>query len=185
MAASSENAQCERHIELSEQGRRRLCLPSAHITIDETQTQSSVRTHSPFLIPHLLLLSLFTTQHRRATTAKMAESSEKLNVSDLELDQGGDDSGLGPRKGTVFGSSANLIKAIIGSGILGLPSAFAVSGWVLSSIVLAVSAFINALGLHYISRCALRMWWDLSLRACVWACARSSDKGEKEMRGLQ
>lgn len=78
---------------------------------------------------------------------------ELKGSSDLEIqDHDDQEATLGPRKGTVFGSSANLVKAIIGSGILGLPSAFAVSGWLLSSIVLAISAVINALGLHYISR---------------------------------
>ena len=60
---------------------------------------------------------------------------------------------LGPRKGNIFGSSANLVKSIIGSGVLGLPRAFSVSGWLLSLVVLAVSAVINALGLHYICKC--------------------------------
>jgi hypothetical protein len=64
---------------------------------------------------------------------------------------------LPPRKGNLFGSTASLTKAIIGSGVLGLPKAFATSGWVLSLIVLAISGLLNAIGLYFVCVCGKKL----------------------------
>lgn len=64
---------------------------------------------------------------------------------------------LPPPTGNVFGSSANLIKAIIGSGVLGLPAAFSKCGWVLAMIVLLFSAVITSFGLYFTCKCGGRV----------------------------
>ena len=49
----------------------------------------------------------------------------------------------GDPKSSVFASVMNLSNTILGAGMLGLPAAFAVCGWVLGSILLAVFAFFS------------------------------------------
>eukprot|EP00128_Syssomonas_multiformis_P009843 Colp12_sorted_trinity150504_noHs@11709 len=50
----------------------------------------------------------------------------------------------------------NLTNTIIGSGILGLPYAYAASGWVLGSLFLMCSALASGFALHILSMCALK-----------------------------
>lgn len=49
----------------------------------------------------------------------------------------------------------NLANTIIGSGILGLPYAFANTGWVMGTVLMMLGALLSGLGLNYLSACAL------------------------------
>ena len=47
-----------------------------------------------------------------------------------------------------FGSYVNLTNSIIGSGVLGLPYAFAASGWTLGYVLILLSAICTVFSLH-------------------------------------
>lgn len=56
--------------------------------------------------------------------------------------------------GTLFSSFAALSNTLLGAGILGLPGAFAATGWGLGCILLAFFALTSAFGLHLLYYCA-------------------------------
>lgn len=58
---------------------------------------------------------------------------------------------------TIFSSVVNLTNSIIGSGILGLPYAFAASGWVLGYLFITLSAIATMLSLHLLSQCCTKV----------------------------
>jgi amino acid permease len=59
--------------------------------------------------------------------------------------------------GTKFSSYVNLTNTIIGAGMLGLPYAFAKSGWVLGSILLFIGAISTIFSCHILSICASKV----------------------------
>lgn len=56
-----------------------------------------------------------------------------------------------------FSSVVNLTNSIIGSGILGLPYAFASAGWILGYILIAIAAIATIFSLHVLSLCATKV----------------------------
>lgn len=58
---------------------------------------------------------------------------------------------------SVLSCYVNLANTILGSGMLGLPYAFANSGWILGSILLIVSCASSAFALHTLSVCAMSL----------------------------
>lgn len=61
---------------------------------------------------------------------------------------------------TLVSSYINLTNTIIGSGVLGLPFAFAASGWVLGFIIIVISGGASILSLHLLTICALKVKGD-------------------------
>lgn len=61
------------------------------------------------------------------------------------------------RNATIFSSFINLTNTIIGSGVLGLPFAFANTGWILGSVLMLVAGLATAFSLHILSACALNI----------------------------
>lgn len=57
-------------------------------------------------------------------------------------------------KASWFSCYANLTSTIIGAGILGLPYAFANSGWFLGSILVFLCALSSGFSLHFLAQCA-------------------------------
>ena len=68
-----------------------------------------------------------------------------------------DDEPTGVVEATVTSSVVNLTNSIVGSGILGLPYAFAPSGWVLSYVLLAMASMATVFSLHILSECCTRV----------------------------
>ena len=60
----------------------------------------------------------------------------------------------------MFGTVANLVNTIIGSGVLALPSCAAKVGWLLAIILMVASAAITWVGLHFLTACAHKMGGD-------------------------
>jgi amino acid permease len=58
---------------------------------------------------------------------------------------------------SILSCYVNLANTILGSGMLGLPYAYANSGWVLGSILLIVSCTSSAFALHTLSLCAMSL----------------------------
>jgi hypothetical protein len=58
---------------------------------------------------------------------------------------------------SVFSSVVNLTNSIVGSGILGLPFAFAAAGWVLGYLFLAMASCATIFSLHILSQCCTRV----------------------------
>lgn len=59
--------------------------------------------------------------------------------------------------GTKFSSYINLTNTIIGAGMLGLPYAFAKSGWILGSVLLFIGAITTIFSCHILSICASKV----------------------------
>lgn len=57
----------------------------------------------------------------------------------------------------IFGSYVNLTNSIIGSGILGLPYAFASAGWILGYILIVAAACSTTLSLHLLAICSTKV----------------------------
>ena len=62
----------------------------------------------------------------------------------------------GMGQASTFSSISNLANTIMGSGMLGLPHAFAESGYVLGTVFLLVAATAASAALHMLSVCAQR-----------------------------
>jgi amino acid permease len=62
-----------------------------------------------------------------------------------------------PHTAGIFGSYVNLTNSIIGSGCLGLPYAFAGSGWGLGFFLIIISACFTIFSLHLLSICSLKV----------------------------
>ena len=58
---------------------------------------------------------------------------------------------------SIMSCFVNLANTILGSGMLGLPYAFANSGWLLGSILLILSCISSAFALHTLSLCAMSL----------------------------
>lgn len=58
---------------------------------------------------------------------------------------------------TSLSSYINLTNTIVGSGMLGLPYAFANTGWVLGSILISLSGMASIFSLHLLSICASKV----------------------------
>ncbi len=61
------------------------------------------------------------------------------------------------RNADIFSSFINLTNTIIGSGVLGLPFAFANTGWFLGSILMVVAGAATTFSLHLLAACALNI----------------------------
>ena len=57
----------------------------------------------------------------------------------------------------IFASVINLANSIVGSGILGLPFAFAAAGWSLGYIFLVIAAIFTIFSLHILSLCCKKL----------------------------
>ena len=57
-------------------------------------------------------------------------------------------------KASIFSCIANLANTILGSGMLGLPAAFAASGYVMGTVLLLIAGFFSSVGLHLLAICA-------------------------------
>ena len=66
----------------------------------------------------------------------------------LELD---DDGNPQQKKASIVSCVINLLNTVAGAGMLGLPGAYAGSGFFLGTILLFVAAFFSAMGLHLLS----------------------------------
>ncbi|KNC82326.1 hypothetical protein SARC_05390 [Sphaeroforma arctica JP610] len=77
-------------------------------------------------------------------------STEDLILDDDEHDYDSDTQG----KGTVFSGFLNLSNTIIGSGILGLPSAFMGLGYVMGTVFVVLCGLMSAFTLHLLSKCS-------------------------------
>lgn len=63
---------------------------------------------------------------------------------------------VGFQEATWTSSYINLLNTIVGSGMLGLPWAFAQTGWILGSLLLLCSAVSSSFSLHILSICATK-----------------------------
>jgi hypothetical protein len=61
------------------------------------------------------------------------------------------------RETGTFSSVVNLTNSIIGSGILGLPYAFAASGWYLGYALITLAALLTLFSLYLLSVCATKV----------------------------
>ena len=61
------------------------------------------------------------------------------------------------RTSSMFTCFANMICTICGAGILGLPYAFSLSGWVSGTLFLAIAGLMNASACHLLSLCAAKV----------------------------
>lgn len=61
------------------------------------------------------------------------------------------------RQADIFSSFVNLTNSIIGSGMLGLPFAFAASGWFLGFFFITIAGVATVLSLHLLSLCSLKV----------------------------
>lgn len=61
------------------------------------------------------------------------------------------------RSSSMFTCFANMICTICGAGILGLPYAFSLSGWVSGTMFLAIAGLMNASACHLLSLCAAKI----------------------------
>lgn len=89
------------------------------------------------------------------------ELGERLSIDDGAID----DDGILPgdthiRRSGMFGTVSNLINTVIGSGVLGLPSSIAKTGWALGSFLLVFSALVTWTGLRCLTACAHRLGGD-------------------------
>jgi hypothetical protein len=55
------------------------------------------------------------------------------------------------------GAVANLGNTLLGAGILGLPYAFANTGWVLGTFMLLLCCYFSSTGLFFLSLCAAKV----------------------------
>ena len=67
---------------------------------------------------------------------------------ELELDDVGNPQ---QKKASIISCVINLLNTVAGAGMLGLPGAYAGSGFVIGTILLFVAAFFSAMGLHLLS----------------------------------
>lgn len=65
-----------------------------------------------------------------------------------------------PGSASLFSCVMNLANTILGAGMLGLPNAFAKSGYGLGMVFLSLFAVMSAFGLHLLSEVALRLFKD-------------------------
>ena len=80
----------------------------------------------------------------------MDNSTQQLQPLELCQNQQQPQNAGEQRYATVFSGTVNLIKTIIGAGILGLPFAFARSGILIFVLVFLMVAFISWLSLMYL-----------------------------------
>lgn len=79
-----------------------------------------------------------------------------------------------PRTAGAFAGYINLLKGCIGSGILGLPLAFSLSGWGYGLIILLAVGTVTAYGLFLLSACAHKLggtrtsWGTLARSTYPW-----------------
>lgn len=59
-----------------------------------------------------------------------------------------------PASGTVFSSTVNLIKTILGAGLMGIPYAFRADGVLLALLLIFVAAFTSGYGLFILAKCS-------------------------------
>jgi amino acid permease len=60
-----------------------------------------------------------------------------------------------PPTADIFSSFINLTNTIIGSGVLGIPFAFANTGWVLGGVLMLIASSASIFSLHLLAACAL------------------------------
>jgi amino acid permease len=65
-----------------------------------------------------------------------------------------------------FSSYANVTNSILGAGILGLPYAFANTGWVLGPIFLALACTFSLIGLHLLSCVSAKTGFPSTIYSC-------------------
>eukprot|EP00472_Partenskyella_glossopodia_P012015 CAMPEP_0197517364 /NCGR_PEP_ID=MMETSP1318-20131121/2342_1 /TAXON_ID=552666 /ORGANISM="Partenskyella glossopodia, Strain RCC365" /LENGTH=413 /DNA_ID=CAMNT_0043066837 /DNA_START=221 /DNA_END=1459 /DNA_ORIENTATION=+ len=75
----------------------------------------------------------------------------------LEYDEHGHLKNNSPPQASVFSSVMNLANTILGAGMLGLPHAFAESGYVFGCILLLLFALLSAFGLHLLSVISIQL----------------------------
>lgn len=68
--------------------------------------------------------------------------------------QRGDNEVVAANKASTLSSVINLLNTVAGAGMLGLPGAYAGSGFLVGTLLLMIAAFFSALGLHLLSVCA-------------------------------
>lgn len=68
-----------------------------------------------------------------------------------------EDSIVPPRHADILGCFVNLTNSMIGSGILGLPFAFAASGWILGVLFMSMAAFCTVMSLHFLALCSMKV----------------------------
>lgn len=56
-----------------------------------------------------------------------------------------------------YSSYVNLINSVVGSGILGLPVAFAATGWIFGYVMICVAGLCSAFSLHLLVMCAKKV----------------------------
>lgn len=77
------------------------------------------------------------------------------------------------REAEIFGSYVNLANSVIGSGILGLPYAFAASGFVLGTFLIVIAACATTVSLHMLTLCSLKVKFPASFFAITEASVPS------------
>jgi amino acid permease len=70
---------------------------------------------------------------------------------------GGQGTEITLNEATLFSSYVNLTNSIIGSGILGLPFAFAASGWFLGYLLILLAGVATTFSLHVLAICASKV----------------------------
>ena len=77
------------------------------------------------------------------------DSSSRQEIDlDLQLDQDGNPL---PKKASIVSCIINLLNTVAGAGMLGLPGAYAGSGFFMGTVLLIVAAFFSTLGLHLLA----------------------------------
>ena len=67
------------------------------------------------------------------------------------------------REASWFSSFFNLTNTICGAGILGLPYAFANTGWILGMTFLIIAAIFSFIGMHLLTLCCAKTGFPSSL----------------------
>lgn len=87
-------------------------------------------------------------------------SINRRDISDEKNSKGyllGGPQDINLNEATVFSSYVNLTNSIIGSGILGLPYAFAASGWTLGYALVLFAGLCTTFSLHCLAICASKV----------------------------
>ena len=85
-------------------------------------------------------------------TNKIDEGAESSSPSSLDPPDGRPVLPAGDESGTVHSAALSLANTIIGSGTLGLPGAFAGTGWLTGLFLLVAAAAMSANGLRLLAR---------------------------------